>query len=68
MIFPLSLSGISLWLGVTAVILLLTSELIALLPKYSQRILIDKTMLRAIGVGCGIAFLVTIILLLIPYA
>jgi len=67
MIFPLSFPDISLWLGATTIILLVTSELIISLPEYSPRILINKTMLRAIGAGCGIAFIITVILRLFPF-
>jgi hypothetical protein len=62
MIFPLSLTDISLWLAVTAIILLVTSELLASLPEYSSRILIDKTRLRFASLGCGLGFLVTVVL------
>ena len=60
MIFPLSLSDIGLWLAVTAIILLITSELISSSPEYSARILIEKKPLRVAAVGCGLAFLVTV--------
>jgi hypothetical protein len=62
MIFPLSISDISQWLGATALVLL-TSELIISLPEYSSRILIDKTRLRIATIGCGLAFLATVLLL-----
>jgi uncharacterized membrane protein (UPF0182 family) len=60
MIFPLSLSDVSLWLAVTAIILLVTSELVLSLPAFSTIILTDKTRLRAVAIGCGLAFLATV--------
>jgi len=62
MIFPLSLSDVSLWLGVTTIIVVVTSVLIGLLPDYSPRILINKRILRLIGIACGLAFMLTVIL------
>jgi len=60
--FPLTLSDISLWLAATAIILLVTSELLNSSPEYSSRILIDKTRMRLAAIGCGFAFLVTVIM------
>lgn len=60
MIFPLSLSDISLWLAVTAIILLITSELLYSLPEISARIMIDKKRLRLAALGVGLSFLVTV--------
>jgi hypothetical protein len=60
MIFPLSLSDISLWLAVTAIILLITSELLYSLPEISARIMIDKKRLRLAALGVGLCFLVTV--------
>jgi hypothetical protein len=59
---PLSLSSISLWLAVTAIVLLLTSEIITLLPEYSRRLLISKKSLRMLGTGCGFAFILVVII------
>ena len=58
--FPLMFSDISLWLAVTAIILLVTSELLNASPNYSSRIQIDRRMLRISALGVGIAFLVTV--------
>lgn len=52
---------IGLWLAVTALILLITSELLYSLPQYSARILVDKKILRLIAVGSGLGFLVTVV-------
>lgn len=62
MSFPLSLSDISLWLAVTAIILLITSELLYSQPDYSARIMIDKKRLRLAALGVGLAFLVTVVM------
>ena len=62
MIFPLTLSDISLWLAVTAIILLITSELLYSSPKYSARIMIDKKRLRLVALGLGLGFLVTVVM------
>ena len=62
MSFPLSLSDISLWLAVMAIILLITSELLYALPEYSSRVMIDKRLLRIVAVGCGLGFLITLVI------
>lgn len=58
--FPLSLFDISLWLAITAIILLITSELLYSLPEYSARLKIEKRNLRMAALGSGIGFLVTV--------
>jgi hypothetical protein len=58
---PLTLLDLSLWLAATAIILLITSELLTTSQEYSSRILIHKTRLRFVAIGCGLAFLATII-------
>jgi hypothetical protein len=60
--FPLSIFDISLWLAVSAIILLITSELLFSLPEFSARAVIDKERLRQLAIGCGIGFIVTVIL------
>lgn len=60
--FPLSLSDVSLWLAVTSVILILTSELLFSSPKYSVYFKIDKKRLRLAALGCGLAFLSTVMM------
>jgi VIT1/CCC1 family predicted Fe2+/Mn2+ transporter len=62
MIFPLSSSDISLWLAVTAVILLTTSELLYSSPDYSARIAVNRQFLRMAAIGCGLAFFVTVVM------
>lgn len=57
--FPLSLWDISLWLAVTAIILLITSELIS--PYYGKTsLLINKKRLRNIALIISIMFLITV--------
>jgi hypothetical protein len=60
--FPLTPSEISLWLAVTAIILLITSELIYSLPEISARMTIDKKRFRIAALGVGIAFLATVVM------
>jgi len=57
--FPLSFWDISLWLAITAIILLITSELIS--PYYGRtNILINKKRLRNVALTMGILFLITV--------
>jgi len=60
--FALSTSDIALWLAVTAIILLITSELIYSLPGLSGRIIVDRNRLRLTAFACGIAFLITVVI------
>ena len=60
--FPLSASDISLWLAATAIILLITSELLFASPKLSQLIPVERKRLRLVAVGCGMGFLVTVVM------
>jgi hypothetical protein len=62
MIFPLSISDLSLWLAVVAIILLITSELLYASPSFSSRIVLDRQMLRLLAIGCGLGFLVTVLM------
>jgi hypothetical protein len=57
--FPLSFGDISLWLAVTAIILLITSELIS--PYYGKRnLLINRKKLRNVALTMSILFLITV--------
>ena len=57
--FPLSFWDISLWLAITAIILLVTSELIS--PYYGKTdLLINKKRLRNIALTVSTLFLVTV--------
>jgi hypothetical protein len=56
---PLTFWDISLWLAVTAIILLITAELIS--PYYGQtNILINKKKLKNIALITAILFLITV--------
>jgi hypothetical protein len=60
--FPLSLSDISLWIAVTAIILLVTSEL---LSPYSEQVgdfVIEKKRLRLVALSLGLAFMATVLM------
>jgi hypothetical protein len=67
MIFPLSISDISLWLAVMAIILLITSELLYSSPGFAARIALDKSLLRYCSFGCGVGFLVTVVMRIIGF-
>jgi len=57
--FPLSFWDISLWLAITAIILLITSELIS--PYYGKTNLqINKKRLKNAALTIGILFLITV--------
>jgi len=60
--FPLSMSDISLWLAVTAIILLITSELLSATTEYARNILIEKKRLRLAALALGIGFMITVII------
>lgn len=57
--FPLSFWDLSLWLAVTAIILLIASELVS--PHYGRTsILINKNRLRNAALTMSILFLITV--------
>ena len=60
--FPLSLSDISLWLAVMAIITLIASELISSSTGYSRNIVIDRKRLRLSALGLGIGFMITVLI------
>ncbi len=60
--FMLTASDISLWLAVTAIILLITSEILYSSPEYASHLRIEKKRLRLVALGCGLGFLVTVVL------
>jgi len=62
MYFPLSLWDISLWIAVTAIILLVTSELLAPYSDYFGDFVIEKTRLRIAALVLGAAFMFTVVL------
>jgi hypothetical protein len=67
MYIPLNLSDISLWLAVTAVILLITSELMYSVPDFAARVPVDKSVLRMIALGCGLGFSVTVVMRILGF-
>lgn len=61
MVFPLSLSDINLWIAITALILLITTE--SLLSQHGKlTFLVDKARLRFVAFLLGVAFMVTVII------
>ena len=60
--FPLSISDISLWLAIMAIILLITSELLSATTEYAGNILIEKKRLRLAALALGIGFMITVII------
>jgi len=59
--FPLTFWDISLWLAVTAVILLATSELVS--PYYGKtNLLINKKRLRGAALLLGVLFMITVLI------
>lgn len=59
MTFPLSFWDISLWLAVTSIVTLTTSELVS--PYYGRsNILINKKRLKNVGLTLSILFLITV--------
>jgi hypothetical protein len=60
--FPLTIPDIGLFLGVAAIILLVTSELLYASPSYAARIALDRRTLRLIAIFAGAGFLVTVLM------
>ena len=60
--FPMTMSDISLWLAVMAIILLITSELISSATGYAGNIVLEKKRLRLIALGLGSGFIITVIM------
>ena len=59
MSFPLSLWDTSLWVAITAIILLITSEFIS--PYYGKtNLLINRKRLRNVALAVSILFLITV--------
>ena len=59
--FPLTFWDISLWLAITAIILLAISELIS--PYYGQtNLIINKKRLRGAALLLGILFMITVLI------
>jgi hypothetical protein len=62
MAFLFTISDLSLWLAITAIILIVTSEVLYTLPDVLGRITINRNRFRFAALGCGVAFLVTVML------
>jgi len=60
--FPLDLWDISLWIAVTAILLLITSELLAPYSDYFGDFVIDKTRIRLAALLLGAVFMVTVLI------
>jgi len=60
--FPLSVSDIGLWLAVTAIILLVTSELLSSSTGRLANIAIEKKRLRLVALALGLGFLATVVM------
>lgn len=59
MLFPLSFLDVSIWLGITAIILLATLELLS--PRYGyDSPLIDRKRLKITGFVVGTLFMLTV--------
>jgi hypothetical protein len=59
--FPFSFWDLSLWLAITAIILLVTSELLS--PNYGKRNLaIERKRLRNVALTISMLFLITVII------
>jgi VIT1/CCC1 family predicted Fe2+/Mn2+ transporter len=60
--FPLSISDIGLWLAVTAIILLITSEILTSSTGRLGNVAIQKQRLRLAALALGIAFMATVVM------
>jgi len=59
---PLSISDMGLWLAATAIILLITSELLSSSSATSRNIAIDRKLFRQVALTLGIGFMATVVL------
>lgn len=59
--FPMSMSDISLWLAVMAIILLITSEIISSASGHFGDVIIEKKRLRLAAIALGLGFMVTVV-------
>jgi hypothetical protein len=60
--FPLTMYDLSLWLAVTAIVLLITSELLFSSTEYFRNIVIERNRLRLAALTLGIGFLATVVM------
>lgn len=62
MTFPLTVSDIGLWLAVTAIILLITSEIVSSSTDALGNVAIEKKRLRLLAITLGICFMATVVM------
>jgi len=62
MAFALSIFDVTMWLAITAIILLVTSEVLYSLPNFAGRLTIDRNRFRLAALGCGVVFLAAVLL------
>lgn len=62
MVFPLSISDIGLWFAFTAIILLITSELIFFSHGCFRNIAVNRGRFRVVALAMGVGFMVTVAL------
>ncbi|MCJ7470942.1 hypothetical protein MUO74_10725 [Candidatus Bathyarchaeota archaeon] len=60
--FPLSISDIGLWLAVTAIILLVTSELLSSSTGKLGNVAVEKKRLRIAALALGLGFMATVVM------
>jgi len=60
--FPLSASDLGLWLAVTAIVLLITSELLSSSSGKLGNVAIEKGRLRLAALALGIGFMATVVM------
>ena len=60
--FPLSMSDIGLWLAVTAIILLVTSELLSSSTGKLGNVAVEKKRLRIAALALGLGFMATVVM------
>jgi dipeptide/tripeptide permease len=59
---PLNFSDISLWLAVMAILLLVTSELLASPTGPLRNVAIEKKRLRLVALALGLGFMITVVM------
>lgn len=59
--FPLGIVGLSDWLGATALVILITTELVSPLQGEAS-VLIDRRKLEAVGLVLGVIYLVYVVI------
>ena len=60
--FPLSVSDIGLWLAATAIILLVTSELLSSSTGRLGNVAVEKKRLRIAALALGLGFMATVVM------